>query len=115
MSQLAHDHSASMATERTWTGNADLLDANGDLIASVAAELWQHAQQGRGTQWGGRLEAPAHAEAPHLPTAEQSYTLRLSGGGEGRVTPHGAPRIHLFAGPEAHEELDVWGFGPPPF
>ena len=99
----------------TWTGSADILDANSNIIASVAAELWQHAQAGRGTQWGGRLEAPAHAEPPRLPTAEYTYTLRLADGGEGRVTPHGAPRIHLFAGPHAREELDVIGFGPPPF
>ncbi len=115
MSQLARDHGMDAITERTWNGSADLLDANGDVIASVAAELWQHAQPGRGVQWGGRLEAPARAEPPHLPSAEYTYTLRLVDGGEGRVTPHGAPRVHLFASPEAHEELDVMGFGPPPF
>lgn len=113
MPQLAHDQS--QITEQTWNGRADLLDANGDVIASVAAELWQLAQNGRGTQWGGRLQAPANAEPPHLPTAEYSYTLRLYDGGEGRIIPRGAPRIQLFAGPHAREELDVSGFGPPPF
>ena len=115
MPQPAHDQHSEDVIERTWSGSAELLDANGNLITSVAAELWQLAQTGRGVQWGGRLEAPAHAEPPHLPTAEYTYTLRLADGGEGRVTPHGAPRIHLFAGPHAREELDVIGFGPPPF
>ena len=115
MPQLAHADHSEEVTERSWTGSADLLDANSHIIASVAAELWQHAQAGRGTQWGGRLEAPAHAKPPHLPTAEYAYTLRLASGGEGRVTPLGAPRVHLFAGPHAREELDVIGFGPPPF
>ena len=115
MPQLAHDRRSDNATEQTWTGRADLVDANGVTIASVAAELWQIAHEGRGTQWGGRLEAPANAQPAHLPTAEYTYTLRLIDGGEGRVTPRGAPRIHLFAGPHAREEVDVVGFGPPPF
>ena len=115
MPQLAQDFDSEAAIEHTWNGRADLLDANGDVIASVVAELWQLIQRGRGTQWGGRLEAPAHGEPPHLPTAEYAYTLRLADGGEGRVTPRGAPWIHLFAGPHAREELDVIGFGPPPF
>lgn len=115
MSQLAHDHSADDITARNWNGNADLLDANGNVITSVSAELWQHVQDGRGIQWGGRIEAPAHAEPPHLPTAEYTYTLRLADGGEGRITPQGAPRVHLFAGPHPREELDIAGFGPPPF
>lgn len=115
MPQLAHNHSHDDATELTWNGRAELVDANGELIASVAAELWQIAHQDRGTQWGGRLEAPANAQPAHLPTAEYTYTLRLNGGGEGRVTSRGAPRIHLFAGPHAREEVDVTGFGPPPF
>ena len=115
MPQLARNDRSEEVTEQSWAGRADLLDANGDIIASVAADLWQIAQQGRGIQWGGRLEAPANAQPAHLPTAEYTYTLRLNDGGEGRVTPHGAPRIHLFAGPHAREELDVLGFGPPPF
>lgn len=115
MSQLTQDHPSEDVAERIWTGNADLLDDNGDLIASVAAELWERSLDGRGPQWGGRLETPALSEEPHLPTAEYTYTLRLAGGGEGQVTPHGAPRIHLFGAPEAREELDVIGSGPPPF
>ena len=115
MTQHAHAHSNDQAIEQSWSGSADLLDANGDVIASVAGQLWQLAHLTRGTQWGGRLETPAHAEPPHLPTAEHTYTIRLADGGEGRVTAHGAPRIHLFAGPHAREELDVMGFGPPPF
>jgi len=114
MPQLAQDPGAEYA-EHTWAGRADLVDANGEVIAAVAAELWQIAQDGRGVQWGGRLEAPANAQPPHLPTAEYAYTLRLADGGEGRVTPRGAPRIHLFAGPHAREEVDIAGFGPAPF
>ncbi|MDA0351939.1 MAG: hypothetical protein O3A10_06980 [Chloroflexi bacterium] len=115
MPQLARAQHSDETTEQTWSGRADLLDANGVLIASVAAELWQLVQQGRGIQWGGHLEAPANAEPSHLPTAEYTYTLRLVDGREGRVTALGAPRIRLFAGPYAREELDVVGFGQPPF
>jgi hypothetical protein len=115
MSQLMQQQTVTETIERTWRGSADLLDANGDLIASVAAELWQLSVSGRGVQWGGRLEAPAEAERPRLPTAEYAYTLRLADGGEGRVTPHGAPRIRLFAGPGAREEVDVMGSGAAPF
>ena len=39
MTQYAHAQGHNDPIEQSWSGSADLLDANGDMIASVAADL----------------------------------------------------------------------------
>lgn len=97
----------------TFQGAATLLDANGDLVAEVAAELWKISEPGRGEQWGGLLAAAAGTDR-HLPTAEESYTLRLDSGLEGRVTAHGAVVITQGA-ISCQETVQILGAGEPPF
>ncbi len=99
--------------EPTFRGTAALLDANGDLVAEVAAELWKVAEPGRGEQWGGQLCAAAGTDR-HLPTAEESYTLRLDSGLEGRVTASSAVVITQDA-ISCQETVQILGRGEPPF
>jgi len=102
MTQSTEQHNV---TERKWSGVAQVVAPEGNILVEVAAELWERVQEGRGTQWGGHLEAPAHVEPPHLPSAENTYTIRLQGGGEGTVTTHGPVKMHLFEGVEPTEEV----------
>ena len=102
-------------TERSWSGVAQMIAPTGEIVVEVVAELWERAQEGRGVQWGGHLEAPAHVEPPHLPNAENAYTLRLTGAGEGLVTTHGTVKMHLFEGIEPTEEVAIVGIGETPF
>ena len=97
----------------TFQGTAALLDANGDLVAEVAAELWKIAEPGRGQQWGGLLAAAAGTDR-HLPTAEQSYTLRFDSGLEGRVTARSAVMLTQDT-ISCQETVQVAGAGAPPF
>ena len=118
MSQSTHP--VEQIAKRSWSGVAQMIAPTGDILVEVAANLWEHTQDGRGTvgshvQWGGHLEAPAHAEAPHLPSAENTYTLRLIGAGEGLVTTHGTVKMHLFHDVAPTEEVEVLGIGNTPF
>lgn len=102
-------------TQRSWSGVAEVIAPDGDIVVEVAAELWERHHNGRGIQWGGHLQAPAHVEAPHLPSAEDNYTLRLIGAGEGLVTTHGPVKMHLFEGVDPTEDVEVIGVGETPF
>ncbi len=115
MSQSTRAANQHQVTERIWNGVAQLIAPGGDVVVEVAAELWERAQQGRGIRWGGHLEAPAHVEPPHLPNAENAYTLRLSDAGEGLVTTHGAVKLHLFEGIAPTEDVEIVGLGETPF
>ncbi len=100
---------------RTWSGIARVIAPDGAVVIEVAAELWAHHERGRGGQWGGHLVAPAQLETPHLPDAEDRYTLRLIGAGEGTVTTHGPVKMHLFENTEPTEEVEILGIGEAPF
>ena len=99
--------------EAKFHGAATLLDADGDLVAEVAAELWKIAEPGRGERWGGLLAAVAGTDH-HLPTAEESYTLRLDSGREGRVTASSAVVLTQDA-ISCQETVQISGAGEPPF
>lgn len=109
-------------TETNWSGQAELVDVNGLLIAQVAAELWKRSVDGRGVQWGGLIACPPTQQ--RLPSAEYTYTLRLVGpddslppadpAPEGAVVPHGSVRLSLSAEP-AVEQMRVMGQGAAPF
>lgn len=100
---------------RNWSGTAEVVAATGDVLVEVAAELWERTQDGRGTRWGGHLVAPAQIEPHHLPSADDTYSLRLVGAGEAFVTTHGTVKMHLFEGVEPTEEVEVIGIGDTPF
>lgn len=103
------------STGRTvqWQGRAELLDANGSVIAEVAASLWKLAQRGRGVRWGGRVETLAAVDR-HLPNAEAAYTLRLDSGELGDIRCYGPVQMDL-SGVRAMERVEVLGHGSAPF
>ena len=115
MTQSTQQTGQRETTSRTWSGVAQVIAPTGDILVEVAAELWERAQNGRGLQWGGHLEAPAHVEPPHLPSAEDTYTLRLIGASEGLVTTHGTVKMHLFQRVEPTEDVEILGIGDTPF
>ncbi len=96
-----------------WHGRAELLDANGGVIAEVAASLWKLTQRGRGVRWGGQVEAPAAVDH-HLPSAEAAYTLRLDSGEMGDIRSYGRVQMDL-GGVRAMERVEVLGHGSAPF
>ena len=96
-----------------WQGRAELLDANGGVIAEVAASLWKLTQRGRGVRWGGRVETPAAVDR-HLPNAEADYTLRLASGELGDIRSAG-PILMDLSGVRAMERVEVLGHGSAPF
>ena len=96
-----------------WHGRAELLDANGGVIAEVAASLWKLTQRGRGERWGGRVETPGAVDH-HLPNAENAYKLRLHSGEIGDVQPYG-PVLMDLSGVRATERVEVLGHGSAPF
>jgi hypothetical protein len=100
---------------RNWSGTAEVVAPTGDVLVEVAAELWERHESGRGPQWGGHLVAPAHVEPPHLPSADDTYSLRLIGAGEALVTTRGTVKMHLFEGVEPTEEVEIIGVGDTPF
>jgi hypothetical protein len=96
-----------------WQGRAELVDANGGVIAEVAATLWKLTQRGRGVRWGGRVETPAEVDR-HLPNAETTYKLRLDSGELGDVRSYGPVQMDL-SGVRAMERVEVLGHGSAPF
>ena len=92
-----------------WQGRAELLDANGGVIAEVAASLWKLTQRG----WGGRVETPAAVDK-HLPNAEADYTLRLDSGELGDIRSAG-PVLMDLSSVRAMERVEVLGHGSAPF
>jgi hypothetical protein len=96
-----------------WHGRAELLDANGGVIAEVAATLWKLTQRGRGVRWGGHVETQAVVDR-HLPSAETACTLRLDSGELGDVRSYGPVQMDL-SGVRAMERVEVLGHGSAPF
>ncbi len=97
--------------ESLWSGRAELLDVNGNVIAELLADLWKDPA-GRGhSRWGGMVCTElAH---DHLPL-EGVYALRLETGAVANVSEHGAVRVYL-RGTLSGEEVEVHGMGEPPF
>jgi hypothetical protein len=56
-----------------------------------------------------------HVEPPHIPNAENAYTLRLRGDSKDLVTTHGNAKMHLFDGSEPTQKIEIVGSGETPF
>ena len=106
---------ARSAHERTlrWRGAAELLDANGIVLAEVDASLWKLTLEGRGPRWGGDLMATA-AVGPQWPAGDALPELCLPNGRTGLLRSIGAVRMGVV-GTDAVHVAQVSGQGEPPF
>ncbi|MEE8422469.1 MAG: electron transfer flavoprotein subunit beta/FixA family protein [Dehalococcoidia bacterium] len=93
--------------DATWDGRAELLDADGHVIAEVLADLWKRADE----QWGG--EVRTELGGGHLPLAGD-YALRLETDAECVIVKAGAIRAYARGGLSG-EEVAVRGKGKAPF
>lgn len=101
--------------ERTlrWRGPAELLDANGIVVAEVDASLWKLLLEGRGPRWGGDLIATA-AAGPQWSPGDPPPELRLLDGGTGVIRSIGTVRMDL-SGTNAVHVAQLSGQGQAPF
>ncbi|MDP6605704.1 MAG: electron transfer flavoprotein subunit beta/FixA family protein [Dehalococcoidia bacterium] len=93
--------------DASWNGRAELLDADGSVIAEVLADLWRRP----GEQWGGDVRT--ELGGGHLPLAGD-YVLRLESDAECVVAKGGAVRAYARGGLSG-EEVSVRGKGEAPF
>ena len=105
---------ATLERTRRWQGDAELLDANGLVIADVVATLYQSAFASRGTRWGGDLTSAA---STHLrwSGAEPPTEIRLANGRIGVIGTLGAIRLDVPGSVEAVHVVQMSGLGEPPF
>jgi L-amino acid N-acyltransferase YncA len=116
-SPLAEAARGSAARLFRWNGRAELLDANGLVVAEVEAELWKEHVEGRGERWGGELTAtPVSDEATGMrwEPSEAPPELRLANGRSGAIGALGTVRLD-GGGTGARQVVQLTGQAEPPF